>query len=130
MTFKKGKSGNPRGRPKGVTDRRTLFRKHIESKAEDLIKKVVEMALDGDVRAMKLCLERITPPMRPKDEPVQIGELKGTLAEQGQKILSSIGEGKLTPSEAATMISAIASQSRIVEADQIEKRLAALEAKL
>ncbi|MCU7807824.1 MAG: hypothetical protein KZQ73_08165, partial [Candidatus Thiodiazotropha sp. (ex Semelilucina semeliformis)] len=68
MTFKKGKSGNPKGRPKGVADRRTLFRKHIESKAEDLIKKVVEMALDGDVRAMKLCLERITPPMRPKDE--------------------------------------------------------------
>jgi hypothetical protein len=129
MTFKKGQSGNPKGRPKGIEDRRTRFRKHIESKADDLIEKVVEMALEGDVRAIKLCLERISPPMRPKDEPIEIRGLKGTLSEQGENIISAMGEGKLTPSEAASMLSALASQTRIVEADQLEKRLAALEAK-
>ncbi|MEL0587103.1 MAG: DUF5681 domain-containing protein [Candidatus Thiodiazotropha sp. (ex. Lucinoma kazani)] len=104
MKYKKGQSGNPKGRPKGIVDRRSLFRKHIESNTENLVKKVVAMALEGDVRAMKLCLERISPPMKPRDEPIQIEDLKGTLTEQGQKILSSMGKSQLTPSEAAVML--------------------------
>ncbi|MCU7805891.1 MAG: hypothetical protein KZQ96_22140 [Candidatus Thiodiazotropha sp. (ex Lucinoma borealis)] len=127
MKYKKGQSGNPKGRPKGIVDRRSLFRKHIESNAENLVKKVVAMALEGDVRAMKLCLERISPPMKPRDEPIQIEDLKGTLTEQGQKILSSMGKSQLTPSEAAVMLSALVSLIRIKEATDLENRIANLE---
>lgn len=85
------------------------------------------MALEGDVRAMKLCLERISPPMKPRDEPIQIEDLKGTLTEQGQKILSSMGKSQLTPSEAAVMLSALVSLIRIKEATDLENRIANLE---
>lgn len=129
MVFKKGQSGNPGGRPKGIKDRRTVFREHLESHSKDLIKKAVELALAGDVRAMKLCLERIAPAVKPRDEPVEIGMLRGSLTKQGQRIIKAMGLGELSPSEAASMLSALASQTRLVEADELEKRITALEAK-
>ena len=64
MTFKAGKSGNPQGRPKGSKDKRTELRALLEPHAPALVEKAVQMALDGDTVALKLCLDRIIPAMR------------------------------------------------------------------
>ena len=127
MAFKKGASGNPRGRPRGIEDRRVKMRKAFEAKSDDLIQKTIDLALDGDLAALRLCLDRICPPIKVKDEPANIGTLKGTLTEQGQAIVTSMGRGKITPGEAASMLSALASQTKIVEADELERRMTALE---
>lgn len=66
--FTAGRSGNPDGRPPGVPDRRTRFRELFENAAERLIKKLISRAADGDMQAMKLCIERIIPPLRSEDE--------------------------------------------------------------
>jgi hypothetical protein len=42
-------------------------------------------------------------------------------------ILEALATEKITPDEAATMLQAIATQARIVEVDEIEKRVTALE---
>ena len=60
--FKKGQSGNLAGKPKGAKDKRTEFRELLRSHAPELIKKVIEQALNGDLTAMKLRLDRIIPP--------------------------------------------------------------------
>jgi len=130
MAFKKGQSGNPNGRPKGVKDRRTKYRDLLEPHAEGLMKKAVDLALGGDTTAMRLCLERVCPAIKAKDEPIKIDGLKGTLAEQGQAIIAALGEGDITPAEAASVLGALSSQARIVEVDELEKRIAALEEKL
>jgi polyhydroxyalkanoate synthesis regulator phasin len=129
MKFEKGKSGNPKGRPKGIRDRRVKYREQLEKHADSLIQKIVELGLEGDVTALRLCLERICPTIKTKDEPVNIGALKGSLAEQGQLIIKAMGQGDITPNEATSMLSALASQSRIVEVDDLEKRITALEGK-
>jgi len=61
--FTKGKSGNPAGRPKGIVDKRTALNYLLMPHAENLIKKVVELALRGDVRALHLhlCLNKLMP---------------------------------------------------------------------
>ena len=62
-------AGNP-GRPPGArhkTTRATLAL--LEGEAEGLSRKAVEMALNGDTTALRLCLERIAPAK--KDTPVQ-----------------------------------------------------------
>ncbi|MES2728985.1 MAG: DUF5681 domain-containing protein [Pseudomonadota bacterium] len=64
MTFIAGRSGNPNGRPKGAGDKRTEMRSLLEPHAPALIEKAVQMALAGDVTALKLCLDRIIPVMR------------------------------------------------------------------
>lgn len=64
MTFKAGQSGNPKGRPKGSKDKRTELRELLEPHAPELIQKAVDMALGGDVSALKMCLDRLIPPIK------------------------------------------------------------------
>lgn len=62
--FKPGQSGNPAGRPKGAKNRSTELRSLLEPHAPALVEKAVQMALEGDTVALKLCLDRIIPTMR------------------------------------------------------------------
>lgn len=66
--------------------------------------------------------------IRPRDLPVPI-PLNGTLTEQGLQVIESMGKGDVSPSDAASMLSALASQARVTEIDELVKRVAALEAK-
>ena len=128
--FRKGESGNKAGRPKGIQDSRVKLREMFKPHAEELIKKAVDMALDGDTTALRLCLERFIPPIRSESETVALGELSGSLAEQGQAIISAMGGGRLAPSQAAEMLGTLASLVRIREADELDKRITALEQNL
>jgi len=42
-------------------------------------------------------------------------------------ILASVATAKITPSEASSLMTAISIQAKIVEADELEKRVAELE---
>ena len=60
--FAPGQSGNPAGRPRGARNRATQAAEAILSgEAEALTRKAVELALAGDVTALRLCLERFCP---------------------------------------------------------------------
>jgi hypothetical protein len=61
MTFKAGQSANPGGRRKGALNKRTELAKMLEPHAEDLVKKLIELALNGDPTALRLCIERLIP---------------------------------------------------------------------
>jgi len=56
--FQKGQSGNPSGKRPGTLNKRTQLIRLLEDNAENLINKLVECALDGDVQALRFCLER------------------------------------------------------------------------
>jgi hypothetical protein len=127
MAFKKGESGNPDGRPKGSKDKRTDLRVLLQPHAEDLVNKVVEKALEGDTTALRLCLDRLIPPYRAGNISVVLDDLEGTLTEKGEKIIGAMGGGEITPSDASSMLSALAAQSRVVEVDDIAKRVSELE---
>ena len=127
--FKPGKSGNPNGRPKGSKDRRTKYRELFENESEDLIKKVIELAKDGDTTCLKMCIDRIVSPYRAKDQKVVLDDISGTLTEKGEKIITAMGQGDIAPSDASAMLAALASQARILEIDELEKRVSALENK-
>ena len=63
--FVKGRSGNPRGRPVGARNKKTLAAAVLlEGESEALTRKAVELALAGDPTALRLCIERILPPCR------------------------------------------------------------------
>jgi hypothetical protein len=53
---------NPKGRPKGSVSKYTLLaREMMTEKGPDVVDKVIEMALDGDVHCLKMCIDRILP---------------------------------------------------------------------
>ena len=67
--FGPGKSGNPQGRPKGSRNKTTMaVEALLDGEAKAIARKVVEKALEGDMAALRLCLERLLPPRR--DRPV------------------------------------------------------------
>ncbi len=127
MTFKKGQSGNPSGRKKGPT-KVSEYRSLLQSHADDLIAKAVEMALAGDATAMRLCIDRILPTLKAQEQPIPSMRLKGTLTEQGGQILKAATSGKLTPGEASSLLQSLASIARVTELDELIKRIEALEA--
>jgi hypothetical protein len=63
--FTKGTSGNPGGRPPGSRNRATLLMETLlEGEAEQLTRKAIELALAGDLNALRLCLDRLLPPSK------------------------------------------------------------------
>ena len=100
--FKPGQSGNPDGRPKGSKDKRTALRELLQPHAEELVTKVVELAKGGDTIALRLCLERLIPAYRASDCLITLVDIEGTLTEKGEKIISAMGNGEVTPSDAST----------------------------
>src|SRR4051812_21410410 len=68
MPFKKGRSGNPRGKPKGAKDKRTALRGLLQPHERELVQKAVDLALAGDTTALRMCMDRLMPPLRARDE--------------------------------------------------------------
>src|SRR5262245_32453550 len=105
--YRKGESGNPAGRPKGTGDRRTALRELLEPHAQQLIAKAVNLALEGDTTALRICLDRLIPTMKANDASVELGALPGSLSEQGEAVLRAAAGGDITPHQAATIMQAI-----------------------
>lgn len=125
--YEKGQSGNPAGRPPGIRDKRVAMRELLVPHAEELVAKAVELAKNGDAAALRICLDRLIPPAKARDDPVLIPGLTDSLAENTRVIVKALADGELTPEEAATILQSLASQVRIIEVAEIEKRIAALE---
>jgi len=128
--YKKGQSGNPVGRPRGIKDKRTSIRELLKPHAKDLIDKAVSLALDGDTTALRLCLDRLIPPLKQRDEPVSLKLTGTTLTENGLSVINALSKGEITPSEANSFLQAIVAQTRITEMDEIEVRLTEIEKRI
>jgi hypothetical protein len=128
--FKPGQSGNPKGRPKGSKHKATLAAQALlDGEAEGLTRKAIELALDGDLMALRLCLERLVPPR--KDGPVNIKlpamKTAGDAVKVSGAIIGAVGRGDLTPSEGEALARMVETHRRTLELEEIEKRLTALE---
>ncbi len=125
--YKPGQSGNPKGKPRGTKDRRTVLRELLQPHAQDLIQKAVDMALEGDTTALRLCMERIVPPIKARAESIPMEPLEGTLVDQGNVFLHKMTEGTITPEETSHLLSALSAQAKIIEYDELDRRLTTLE---
>ena len=57
--FEKGTSGNPSGRPRGSRNATTLaLEVLLDGQAQALTQKAIDLALTGDIPALRLCLDR------------------------------------------------------------------------
>ncbi|MEY3759507.1 MAG: hypothetical protein RIR39_998 [Pseudomonadota bacterium] len=126
IKFKPGQSGNPKGRPKNKTPA-TLLRKSIVDDMPDIILKLIEQAKNGDTAAAKILLDRCVPTLKPQAIAVNL-PVNGTLAEQGGEIIKATLSGQIPSDIGAQLISALTSQSKIIEIDDLTKRIEILEA--
>lgn len=127
MKFRPGVSGNPAGRPKGKQNRRTALKELLDPHADKLVEKAVQLALDGDVTALRLCLERIIPPVKAKDDTVIVSDMNGSLSEKAETVANAMAMGRLTPDQGQRFLSGLAMVSRVREVDELAKRVEMLE---
>ena len=128
--FKKGKSGNPDGRPQGSRNKATIALEDLlDGQAEALTQKAVELALDGDMAALRLCLERIIPPR--KSRPIEIElppvETAGDITAAQGAVIAAMAKGDITPDEANTVAGVLEAKRRSIETAELEKRIHTLE---
>ena len=130
--FAKGHSGNSQRKPLGARHRYTrLAETMLEGEAEGLIRKLIELALAGDVAALKICVDRIVPAhRRPVNFKVQIPNNTEGIMRAFDHILEAVANGEVTPDEAATITGIIESRCRVFEHVELIGRIEALEASL
>jgi hypothetical protein len=129
MAFEPGQSGNPAGRPVGVKDRRTELRDLLQPHAAALIKKAVDLALKGDTTALRLCLDRLCPPLKPQAEAVVI-DISGTPSEQAGQVVASAASGDITPDAAAAIMELLTAQVRIEDMTAVKADIEEIKALL
>tara|TARA_R110000850_G_scaffold60832_1_gene139339 strand:- start:545 stop:991 length:447 start_codon:yes stop_codon:yes gene_type:complete len=126
-TFASGNPGRPRGARHKVTQ---AIEAMLEGQQEALTQAAIDKALEGDVTALRLCLDRIAPAR--KDAPVSFTlpeiETAEDAAKAARAILKAIAEGDVTPLEAATVMAVVEQFRRTLETTEIERRIVALEA--
>ena len=128
--FPKGRSGNPKGRPVGARNAATVIAAQLlDGEVEEIIRKVIKKAKQGDVICLRLCLDRLVPPRR--DRPVYFAIPVLNSADDASKAMAAITVavacGELTPIEAAELSSVVEVYVRAIEARDFEARLRALE---
>jgi hypothetical protein len=128
--FMKGQSGNPAGRPRGSRNATTLAAEAmLDGEAEALTRKAIDMALAGDVVALRLCLERIYPPR--KDKPVEFPlppiHTARDAADVMSAVMNAVATGQLTPADASEISKVVACTVKSFEAAEFADSLARMD---
>jgi hypothetical protein len=128
--FAKGHSGNPAGKLPGTRHRATLAAEALlDGEGEALTRKAIEMALEGDGVALRLCLDRLLPPR--KDRPLRIDlprlESSADISKALAVLAQAVAEGELTPREANAIGNLLEGHRRAIETTELEARIAVLE---
>ena len=99
--FVKGKSGNVKGRPKGIIDKRMRLNKALMGDADALLAVATAKALAGDPQMLSTLLSRLMPTLKPEGAPVRFA-LDPSLgaSQQTEQILRAVASGQLTVEEA------------------------------
>lgn len=123
--FCKGRSGNPKGRPRGSVNGATRAALLLlDGEAEALTRKAVEMALAGDATALRLCLERIVGARRGRPVDLVLPPIASIadLAAAMAAIAAAAAEGLITPEEAVALSQMVESFARTLDAAHVERR--------
>ncbi len=128
--FKKGQSGNLKGRPKGVRNKSTLAAEILlEGSLEGICRRIESEALNGNMQAAKMILDRFLPTRRDRAIKMDLPQIHN-----GEDILKAVGAiidaiacGEISPSEGESLSRTLERYSNALEFHQFESRLLALE---
>jgi hypothetical protein len=127
MTFQTGQSGNPNGRPKGIVDKRTELRGLLEPHAKEIVEKLIETAKAGDPTALRLCVERLIPRVKPDtginfDMPEGRIDSGDNMLEIANRVTEAVACGLLTIDEAEKFTGFLKRQRWHVEEAERKRR--------
>ena len=125
--FQKGRSGNPKGRPRGRPSKFAALKKRLESNAGKIVDAVIKNAIDGDSAAQRLCMERLIPAAKPGDEMASIQTLGDEPIEIAQNAFSELGKGNLSVAQVERIVGLADRLCNVLDYKDLESRLTVLE---
>ena len=128
--FTKGTSGNPSGRPQGSRNKATIaIEALLDGQGEVLTQKAIDLALDGDSAALRLCLERLCPPRKSRPINIALPDTKTAegVSEAQATVVKAVAVGDLTPDEGTALSGILEARRKAIESQDLENRIAVLE---
>ena len=128
----KGVSGNPKGRPRKTPEAREVEKLARASSAAalDTVLSIMKTG-DGDRVRLAAALAVIERGIGKAGDvlpaPVEVAE-GATLADRAQAIADAAMAGAVSVSQASALLSCLASVAKVIEVNELEQRIAALEA--
>lgn len=121
--------GNP-GRPPGSKNRTTrLVEQLVSDEAETITRKLIQLALDGNVRCLQLCLDRLSPQRngRPVDFQLPaINDARDIVAAMAA-VTNAVNDGGLTAEEADHLVHVLDGYVKVLTTHDLAVRVEALE---
>jgi hypothetical protein len=127
--FEKGNSGRPKGARNKTTQ---AIEQLLEGQAEAITAKVMELALEGNLAALRLCLDRLYSVRNERTISLDLPELT-SLADCSlalSAVVAAIGLGEISVGEGEALARLIEATSRTLQAQEVEDRLEELEKRL
>ncbi len=131
--WKKGQSGNPRGRPKGSRNKATLLAiAAMEGELTGVVKVVIDAAKGGDMAAARLVVDKLIPTTRERPLSIALPDVTSVddCATAQAKVLAAVATGEILPGEGETLAGLIEHQRRSLETSDLAARMTALEEQL
>ena len=130
MRFQQGQSGNPSGRPRGALNRATVLAQELLSaRVESIAGKLIELAEGGDMRAIRVCMERLMPVIKHQPIAVELPPIENAAdsVEAVATIAAAVAAGELTATEAAELAKVVDAYVGALASREFEERLSKLE---
>src|SRR6516225_8074608 len=128
--FEKGRSGNPAGRPRGSRNRASrAMQQQLDGEAQALARKAIELALDGNTTALRLCLDRLLAPRRDRPAPLKLPPVEGAggLAGAMAAIMGAAGNREISSTEAGGWARLVDIFLKAIDTHDFDRRLDELE---
>ncbi len=130
--FKRGRSGNPKGRAVGSRSKVLVALDAFgEGEAEAIIRVQIEKAKAGDSIAARTILDRVWPPRRGSRIRFELpivetaADLPGAIASINQQV----ADGAMSPEEGTAVVSLLEAHRKAIETSELADRIAVLEAR-
>ena len=124
--------GNP-GRPPGSKNKLTrLLEQHMENQGEEITGKVIELAKEGNLRALLYCMDRLIPQRRGRALEIQLPPINSArdIAPAIAAITNELNNGNLTLEEASDLTCLLEGFGRAITTNDLAIRLEQLESQI
>ena len=121
--FQPGKSGNPRGRPKGRTNPILASIKKEFGGEPEFWNHVAKAAKNGDQACLNLLAARICPPFKARSACVELAVTGDSARDYTAGVLTAVSGGQLPPDEAASLLNAILAGQKMEKLEELEQRV-------
>ncbi|QRI63622.1 hypothetical protein JQ506_22960 [Shinella sp. PSBB067] len=131
--FRKGQSGNPKGRPAGSRSKVLVALDALgEGEAEAIVFAMVNQAKGGDVTAAKAILDRVWPPRKGSRLQFDLPEVSTAddLPPAIASVTRQVAEGEISPDEGTAIVALLEAHRKAIETSELAARVAALEERM